>query len=292
MMSKKIVLVGPAGTGKTSIKKTFFEKCSPITLLENPLKPSRGINTSNYSLLDSELGIFDLAGQENDLWLSDSNQSVFENSNIIICVFDIHNSVESIIQFLLSIYYIQQALNLESCYIVTFLHKVELVSNSYIEQKIKTINNFVKTHHPMATHFEIYKTSITQYYYYNTFRILSNLLKLILSHEEKFDQINQLDDIRSQYRLFFDGIDSKQIWMDDLFSKLNYSEDNIRTYIKELQKKGFINNIEGLNAFALSDSAYFYKFGFEQQRKKGGKFDENLAFETFYFFFFLNDSTA
>ncbi len=33
----------------------------PLTLLENPLLPSRGVNSSVYSLFNSDLGILDLA---------------------------------------------------------------------------------------------------------------------------------------------------------------------------------------------------------------------------------------
>jgi len=292
MVNKKIVLIGPAGTGKTSIKKTFFEKYSPISLMEYPLKPSRGINSSNYNLLDSKLGVFDLAGQENESWLSNSDKSIFNNSNVIICIFDIHNSVERIIQFLLRIYQIKKELDLKSCRVVAFLHKIDLVSDSYIEQKRKTIYEFVTTQHPRGSHFEIFKTSITQPHYYNTFRILSDILKIILPHEEILAQSDQRDDLRHDFFRILDGFEGKHVRVENLVSRLKESEKNINFYINELEKIGFIKPLEEINTFVLSDSIYFYKIGLEQKRKSVAEREDELEFETFYFFIILNDFNA
>ncbi|MFW9973117.1 MAG: hypothetical protein ACFFDF_23240, partial [Candidatus Odinarchaeota archaeon] len=40
---KKILLVGPPNSGKTSIKKVFFDNIDPSSILENPLTPTRGV---------------------------------------------------------------------------------------------------------------------------------------------------------------------------------------------------------------------------------------------------------
>ena len=62
----KIVLIGPPGTGKTTIKKVYFEMANPLMLLEHTLEPTKGINSCVYSIFDVSLGVFDLAGQENN----------------------------------------------------------------------------------------------------------------------------------------------------------------------------------------------------------------------------------
>ena len=292
MINKKIILIGPAGTGKTSIKKTFFEKFSPISLLNEPLRPSRGLNTSIYSLGDSELGVFDLAGQENDLWFKDSDESIFNDSNLIICIFDIHNSVESIIQFLLKVYQIKTERNLKSCHIVAFLHKIDLVSHSYVDRKIKTIYEFMTKQHPSGALFEIYKTSISQQNYYNTFQTLSHLLKVILSLQEKMLQGHQIDEIKDQFILFLDGFGKESIRFEELSSKLNLEENTIRDSLLKLKRRGIVNELENFNEFSLPDSVYFFKFGLEQKLNKGGSAEENLEFETFFLFMILDEVNA
>ena len=57
--SGKILILGRAGTGKTSIKKIVFEGLDPKDLLYNPLEPTRGISPSVYSWLDLKIGLFD-----------------------------------------------------------------------------------------------------------------------------------------------------------------------------------------------------------------------------------------
>lgn len=287
MSSKKIVLIGPPGTGKTSIQKTFFERYSPIALLNNPLNPSRGISTSDYFLLDSKLGIFDLAGQENNLWLFNDDKSIFNDSNMIICIFDINNSVESIIQFLLNIYQIQIDLNLKSCKIVAFMHKIDLVSHSYVERKIKAIHEFITKQHPRGSNFEIFQTSITKDNYYNTFRVLYNLLKYITSYEILPAQGNEIAELLSILCV----IKNKQFNIEELVFKLKISEEKLLSSIKDMQKNGLIKNLEDMNAFVLSDSAYYFKFGLISKTQKGG-LEENIDFEIFFFFSSLNEFNA
>lgn len=284
MSSKKIVLIGPPGTGKTSIKKTFFEKYSPISLLKNPLDPSRGLNSTNYVLLDSKLGIFDLAGQENDLWLSNEDKSIFNDSNMILCIFDINNSLESIIQFLLNIYQIQIDLNLKSCKIVAFMHKIDLVSQSYAKRKIKAICEFMTKQHPRGANFKIFQTSITKENYYYTFRVLYKLLKSIIPYEGIPSQGNEM----AEFNSILCAIEDKQIYVEKLAVKLNIKEERLLSRIIDMERKGLIKSMNNMDAFVLSDSAYFFKFGLENIRKKGD-LEENLGFDTFFFFLILNE---
>ncbi|TXT67651.1 MAG: hypothetical protein BAJALOKI1v1_30012 [Promethearchaeota archaeon] len=58
----KLVLVGKAGAGKTSIKQAIFEMRNPDDLIIYPLDPTRGINTSNYSWMDVDINVFDTSG--------------------------------------------------------------------------------------------------------------------------------------------------------------------------------------------------------------------------------------
>ena len=78
-MSKKIIFVGPSGAGKTTLRKLFFEGENSTKLLEYALEPTYGEESLILRLpgIKEDIGIFDLAGQENERWLSTAENSIF-----------------------------------------------------------------------------------------------------------------------------------------------------------------------------------------------------------------------
>ncbi|MHA1560631.1 MAG: GTPase domain-containing protein, partial [Promethearchaeota archaeon] len=84
-MSKKIVFTGPPKVGKTTLRKIFFEGENPSKLLEYSLTPTHG-KESILLKLKENVGIFDLAGQENERWFETDEKSVFFDADIIIIV--------------------------------------------------------------------------------------------------------------------------------------------------------------------------------------------------------------
>ncbi|MFW9948303.1 MAG: ADP-ribosylation factor-like protein [Candidatus Odinarchaeota archaeon] len=282
--SKKLVFVGPPGTGKTTIKKVLFEKANPANLLENPLKPSRGVCSEIYTLFQSNLGVFDLAGQENTIWLSNRSKDIFNESNIIICIFDVKTTLESIINFLIKIYEIKKNLNLKSCKIVTFIHKIDLVSLAYIERKIEVIKSFIIKQHPRGREFEIYKTSIKESFFYNIFHILSSLLfsmypKKLLSLKKSdlnylVNEINIISNMRylSNYSI------------QEFFNLFDFGLKEIKNYLKNLEIMNFITIHGDFKIISLTERGNYFKQGLLNSSSN------EKSFETFRLLIFLYEN--
>ena len=181
--SKKVLVIGRAGTGKSTIKKIVFEGNDPKDLLLNPLEPTRGIVPSVYSWLDLKLGLFDSSGQElNDLLegkLDNDQILAFENTDIIIYLFDYPtwNSNSQII-----IDDIQQVLAIlkDKSYnakLIIFFHKIDLIKKVSRRNVLDSITNDLKKKFDIA----IYYTSIYPnliYSLYNAiYELLSNISK-------------------------------------------------------------------------------------------------------------------
>ena len=75
-MSQKIIFIGPPGVGKTTLRRVFFEGESSRKLLEYAIEPTYGKETLILDFSQS-IGIFDLAGQENERWLDSEEKNVF-----------------------------------------------------------------------------------------------------------------------------------------------------------------------------------------------------------------------
>jgi GTPase SAR1 family protein len=286
---KKLVLVGPSGVGKTTLQKIFFEQANPNLLLEEPLHPSRGINSRIYTTTKDDLGIFDLAGQENQIWFSDNGKEVFSESNTIICVFDIRNSLDSIIRFLINIYKLKKELHLQSCKIIAFLHKIDLRSKSYVYNKLKAIQEFITIQHPRGKDFEIYKTSITKDNFYNTICIISEILNLIfkkdiisINHEELQRMSKQLSIIIKT------DIDAKYS-IDELSQNFKFNIEETKDSIEKLEELGFLEGLDNDRFFKLTIRAHYFKNGLEKDIGNINNSELYKKIEFLYFFLYLKE---
>ena len=101
-MTKKIIFVGPPGAGKTTLRKIFFEGESSTKLLEYALEPTFGEESLILRLpgLSQDVGIFDLAGQENERWLNTDEKAIFCDSKLILVIIDISTNFDDITAFI------------------------------------------------------------------------------------------------------------------------------------------------------------------------------------------------
>ena len=286
--NQKLVLVGPPGVGKTTIKEIFFNKISPSQILEMPLEPSRGVNSDAYSYLDSQLGIFDLAGQENKNWFSKKGSEIFERSNAIVCIFDISNSLELIIEFLIKIHKLKGELNLSKCHISAFLHKADKVDPSYVNQKIRRIKEFFETQNILGDEFQIFSTSVMKNYFYDTFSTISEILNKLYDDSIINLDPNEFNNLKSDISFILESDALKQY-----STKSNANENNVNSELmlenlKRLEKLGLVKFIDKFESFQLTERAMYFKIGWEHERNSKSGVDLSRNIETFHVLLILN----
>jgi GTPase SAR1 family protein/predicted transcriptional regulator len=288
-IKKKIVLLGPSGSGKTTIKKVYFEMANPINLLEFSLKPTKGVNSSTYSFFKSNLGVFDLAGQENQRWL-ETDKKIFGGSSIIICVFDVTDSLESVIPFLIKILLIIKELKIQKCNVIILLHKIDLVNNSYINIKFNAIKSFLEEQFSERRSIKIYRTSITKEFFYDTYNMFLEILTLI--HEKDLIPINkeEFHNLKIDITIILKFDDSTRFLVHELSQILNINFEQINFHLERLKHLGLVKmSNEKPNSIELTGRAYCFKFGLERERKKIQNNVINKGMEIFHTFLNLNE---
>ena len=134
--SKKLLIIGFPASGKTCIKKSFFDKEDPNSLLGvSAPEPTRGLVNFIYSWFNAEVGIVDSSGQEFNSYVSDDENdeqiNAFEGSDIIIYVFDVINwkeESENVIENLKKIIKTKDKISPDSK-IYAFCHKIDLLTD-------------------------------------------------------------------------------------------------------------------------------------------------------------------
>ncbi len=230
-MNKKLIFVGPSGSGKTTLRKIFFEGESASRLLDYALKPTYGEESLILSLIDGNIGIFDLAGQENERWFTTEDKSIFQNAGIILTVIEIDTPNKEILSFVRRVIKVRDEMAPE-CNIYLLIHKIDLVQYIEVSAKRRELFNLLKE----FTINKIYFTSIKNPFFTQTFSYFVEIIKNSIDRKvsDKFIETNLLNEtIRLLYYLDREIIFSKE----DILLKLNLTETVINNIIDYLMKK-------------------------------------------------------
>lgn len=201
-MAHKIIFLGPRNAGKTTLRKIFFEGETPQYLLDNPLKPTQGIENTMLDL-GSKIGVFDLAGQQNKQWLDTERDIVFDKADIILTIIDvephidynkinIESLVNNILEFIEKIIKIQEKYEF-SANVYILVHKIDLLYLSELklmELQDSILKNFISNNVDFLSkgiNLTLGMTSIHKKYFANTIRIFIDVLRTCLRGSQTTD---------------------------------------------------------------------------------------------------------
>ena len=230
MDAGKIVIVGPPGVGKTSLRKVFFEGTSAKYILDYAIEPTHG-QESILLNLDKKIGVFDLAGQENYRWFESEEKNIFVDAKIIITVLETGMDDDEIIRFAKKVIEIRDELTPDSI-IYLFIHKIDLVSQEELVKRQINLSN-IFTDVPQL---RITFTSITESFFSSTLAIFIDILKIVLGKEEFEIDIN-LELLKKIFQFLYNFKDENSISRKTLQDRLFFSDDKMDEIIAILKEK-------------------------------------------------------
>ncbi|MCP6718732.1 MAG: ADP-ribosylation factor-like protein [Patescibacteria group bacterium] len=255
---KKVVLVGPPNSGKTTIKKVFFNYSDPSNILKEPLIPTRGCDVHTFNILKKKISFFDLAGQENKRWITEDS-SIFNQSDLIICVFEIQKSLEEIVLFLEGIRKVIEECNLKKCPTCIFLHKIDLrpISYSHLKKKnlIKSLIQF-----PLKF-YKVKLTSIEKEYFYPSYYEIIEILNILLDNNQNINQL-EIDNLKTSISIILDSEISKTYDKDYIIKNYKLTAEEIIIHLKRLVKLGFLQVSKDFQIFKMTNRGDYFKKSF------------------------------
>ncbi|QEE17161.2 hypothetical protein DSAG12_02993 [Promethearchaeum syntrophicum] len=168
----KLVLLGRGGVGKTTLRKIFFDRESPLVLIKDNLTPTLGAEVNSYNL-GLNIAVHDLAGQELNHWLTDGSGAL-DLSDIILVVLECSDDWDENLQIIKQVQQIQSK-NVPSAVIIAFFHKIDLLTSLQLDTLKARINEFRENN---DLNVKIFLTSIQEKHILETFWAFIQSLKL------------------------------------------------------------------------------------------------------------------
>jgi len=183
-MSKKIIFVGPPGVGKTTLRKIFFEYESAEQLLQYALDPTYGAESIVLNLAQ-KIGVFDLAGQENEKWLGGEERDVFQGTTHIIVVVDATSTIEEIVKFTNKVVEVRKDTCPDSL-IFLLAHKIDLLTEIDLKEKKRKLYSRLTKIQKIKIEF----TSIVREHFLKTLVVFRDIIKATLGEEIPIETVD------------------------------------------------------------------------------------------------------
>ncbi|MHA1992115.1 MAG: Rab family GTPase [Candidatus Hodarchaeales archaeon] len=142
IINSKIILVGDAAVGKTSIRRKFFGKSFNSSYLATIGADVSILNYQNKKLdetINFKFSIWDLAGQEK--WFSEILPRFYKGSSGILLTYDVTNetSLSSLDNWLTDI---KKYIEIDSIPLIIIANKIDLKRKILAEEGLKIVNQF------------------------------------------------------------------------------------------------------------------------------------------------------
>jgi len=235
-MSKKIVFIGPAGAGKTTLRKIFFEYEIAENLLQSPLDPTYGVE-SLVLKLGQNIGIFDLAGQENEKWLTTDEKEVFLDTTIILIIIDVTSTIPELEDFVKKVVHVRDDV-CHDALIYLLVHKIDLLNEKDLENKKKLILARLCKEPRLKIEF----TSITKDYFGKTFDIFRDIVKMSLNEEIILEQIDH-EAIKNMLDILTLIKQNTSLLPSQMKDTLKLSDSQLASALTYLEGKGFVKRV-------------------------------------------------
>ncbi|MHA1720598.1 MAG: ADP-ribosylation factor-like protein, partial [Promethearchaeota archaeon] len=137
---KKLIIFGPPKVGKTSIILSVFGSVEPEIILQSPIEPTMGIETEVYRWGHVEIGVFDLSGQEMEIFLTQERDFIFPSTDVLLLVFAYGTDPQKLMGLLKQMGSIIRRYEISETFIL--IHKIDQAKNEEEQKKyLQTIQD-------------------------------------------------------------------------------------------------------------------------------------------------------
>jgi hypothetical protein len=231
---------------------------NPFYLLQNSLPPTRGFNTVSYQFQDDEVGLFDLAGQENENWFN-QDREIFAYTDLIICVFDVNSYLNDLFDFIKKLMILIKEIGLGTLSLAILLHKIDLTETLYLQHKVKAIEEFVEKEVTGIKKISIHTTSISKEYFLDTYDKMAEIFLDVFQDKLNYKQKSFIQDFRTDMRIILKYDDLKKHSQTELFHDFNLPSKESSLHLSRLEKLGFLEFLGTNQFFKMTERAIFIK---------------------------------